>query len=349
MLSRVADSIYWMARYMERAENLARLLLANQSLMLDSGSNDDRSFWEPILMTTGDEAGYFALFSEIRGDHVQEYLTSHPSNTNSILGCIRTARENARMVRDQLTDEVWGAVNDLYLRLQSDKGIRLRGQSSAEFYETIMQGSGLFQGVARATMLRDDGWQFFQTGTYLERADKTSRLIDACSSIALVVPPDPDAKPLRWQALLRSCSAWHAYREHHNSIVPRDVLDFLFLSERFARSVRFCVREVHNALKQLPVPPNSPPATNPQRLAARLYNDVDLAMIDEIIGSGLHDYIDRLQARLNAVGDAIFQTHVLYADLAPVAPAAPSRMQVPLGAWHNDLDLQVQQQQQQQQ
>ncbi len=347
MLSRVADSIFWMARYMERAENLARLLLANQSLMLDSGGNNDRTFWEPILMTTGDEEGYFKLHSEISGDKVQEYLSAHPKNPNSIINCIRTARENARMVRDQLTDEVWRAVNDLYLLVTSDKGAQLLEQSSADFYETIMQGSGLFQGVARATMMRNQAWQFFQMGTYLERADKTSRLIDTCSTVALVVPPHPDARPLRWQALLHSCSAWHGYREHHHSAIPRDVVGFLFLSEQFARSVRFCVREVYNALKQLPVPPGSPTTSNPMRLAGRLFNDIDLALVDDIFAVGLHEYIDSLQARLNALGAAIFETHVLYADLTPVASKVTNvRASAPLGAWHADRDMQMQQQQQ---
>ena len=349
MLSRVADSIYWMARYMERAENLARLLLANQSLLLDLGSDDDQAFWEPILMTTGDDEGFAAVFSEINGEAVQHYLTAHPANANSMLNCIRTARENARMVRDQLTDEVWRAVNDLYLLIISEKGERLRQQSSAEFYETIMQGSGLFQGMARATMMRDEGWQFFQIGTYLERADKISRLIDACSSVSLVTPPHPDARPLRWQALLRSCSALHGYREKHSTIEPKAVLEFLFLSDLFARSVRFCVREVHIALKALPEPPNSITARQPARLSARIFNDIDLATIDEILDVGVHDYIDHLQTRFNALGEAIFETHVLYADRTPLsanAASSLSRTSAPLGAWHADLDMQMQQQQQ---
>lgn len=354
MLSRVADSIYWMARYMERAENLARLLLANQSLMLDSGNVDDRGFWEPILMTTGDEAGFDAVYPDVKGEYVQVYLASHAKNPNSIVNCIRTARENCRMVRDQLSDEVWRAVNDLYLLVMSDRGRDLRENSTAEFYETIMQGSCLFQGASRATMMRGEAWQFFQLGTYLERADKTSRLIDACSNISLEVPPHPDAQPLRWQALLRSCSAWHGYREFHHSIVPQHVIEFLFLNEQFARSVRFCVREVHLALKQLPVPPGSTNSGNPKRLATRLYNDVDLATVEEILDFGLHDYIDQLQARLNAVGAAVFETHVLYADLTPLSVTTPAvtptitQSAAPLGAWHTDLDVQVQQQQQQQ-
>ncbi len=350
MLSRVADSIYWMARYMERAENLARLLLANQSLVLDSGSTNDGSFWEPILMTTGDEAGFADLYDRTTGENVQEYLATHAKNPNSIINCVRIARENTRMVRDQLSDEIWRAVNDLYLLVTSDKGQSLLERSAVDFYETIMQGSCLFQGVSRATMMRNEAWQFLQIGTYLERADKTSRLIDACSNVSLDMPPHPDARPLRWQALLRSCSAWHGYREHHSDVMPREVIEFLFLNDQFARSVRFCVRELHLALQKLPAPPGAPVSTNPKRLAARLFNDVDLATVDEIFAAGLHDYIDHLQSRLNGVGAAIFETHVLYADLTPLSAAPPvlQTINAPIGAWHIDQDMQIQQQQQQQ-
>jgi uncharacterized alpha-E superfamily protein len=335
-----------MARYMERAENLARLLMANQTLALDSGSFDDDTFWEPILMTTGDEKAYHSLFSTMTGDQVREFLTAHPGNENSILSCIRSARENARMVRDQITDEMWRSVNDLYLFVTSDRARQMIQQSEVEFYEAVMQGSGLFQGVARATMMRDEGWQFFQIGTYLERADKTSRLIDACSTVALVMPPHPDARPLRWQALLRSCSAWHGYRESHGILRPQEVLEFLFLSPRFVRSVRFCVNEVRLALKELPTPPGTPPARMPLRLISQLFNDIDLAMVDEIIEEGLHHYIDQLQSRLNAIGDAIFQAHVLYADLTPLAlPPHEALTHSSAGAWHHHLDMQIQQQQ----
>jgi uncharacterized alpha-E superfamily protein len=318
--------------------------------LLDLGSADDGAFWEPILMTTGDESGFSTCYSEITGKNVQTYLTSHPSNANSLINCIRTARENARVVRDQLSDEVWRAVNDLYLFVQGEKGGAMRRESPTDFYEAVMQGTGLFQGTYRATMMRDEGWQFFQIGTYLERADKTSRLIDACSLLSLASPPDPEARPMRWQSLLRSCSAQHGYRELKTTLDPKSVLEFLFLNKRFVRSVRFCIGEVCNALKALPTPPNTPVVALPARLCTKLFNDVDLALIDEIVEEGIHNYIDKLQTRLNAVGEAIFKVHVLYADLTPVEDPTPvvTRTVAPLGAYHPDQDIQLQQQQQQQ-
>ena len=347
MLSRVAYSIYWMARYMERAETLARLLSANQSLMLDAGAQQEGSdFWQPILMATGDEEGYHRLYDVPQAGRIAEYLAVHPENPNSIVNCIRCARENARMIRDQITDEVWRSVNDLYLFVTTDRGRQLYAQSPADYCEQITQGSSLFQGAARATMMRDVCWQFLQIGTYLERADKTSRLVDTCSGVPLVTPPHPDAQPLRWLSLLHSLSAYHGYREHDNQLNPRSVLEFLFLSDRFVRSVRFCTREVDRALRSLMTPPGATPEHDPLRASGRLCASLDYGTIDEILEFGLHEYIDDLQMRLNALGNAIFETFVLYADVsAVVMPSGPVRSHS-IGAWHAAEDMQMQQQQQ---
>ena len=346
MLSRVADSIYWMARYMERAENLSRLLLANQNLLLDAGAEvgTESDFWQPILMTTGDEAGYQAVFDTITGAQVAEYLSARPENGNSIVNCVRTARENARVIRDQLADEVWRAVNDLHLFLSSERAVQMRRQSPAEFLEQVVLGSSLFQGASRSTMMRDEGWQFLQIGTYLERADKTSRLVDTCSAVPLVAPPHPEAQPLRWMSLLRSCSAYHGYREHQTQVDPVSILEFLFLSNTFARSVRFCVREVDTALSKLAAPPGAPDTPDPIRASGRLRADLDFGTIGEILETGIHAYIDQLQSRLNQIGNAIFETFVLYADVTPVASSDLAVHNA--GAWHFDLDAQAQQQQQ---
>lgn len=349
MLSRVADSIFWMARYMERAENLARLLMANQNLILDAGSRgqEEGNFWEPILMTTGDDEGYHELYPTLTGPDVEDYLSVRPENLNSIVNCIRTARENARMIRDQIPDEVWRSVNDLYLLVISEKGEKIRQQTRMDYYEEIVRGSCLFQGVARATMMRDEGWQFLQIGTYLERADKTSRLVDMCSGLPMKKSSQAISHPLRWQSLLHSCSAYHGYREHDNEIDPRQVMEFLFLSDRFSRSVRFCLREVDRALSQLSAPPGQQGMPAPVRACGLLRATLEYGTIDTILDQGVHEFIDDLQSKLNTLGNNIFETYVLYADLSPVGPTT-STPSIPLGAWHAAQDLHMQQQQQQQ-
>lgn len=349
MLSRVADSIYWMARYMERAENLARLLMANQNLMLDAGARgqEEDNLWEPVLMATGDDEGYYAVYDTLTGPNVEDYLSVRPENFNSIVNCIRTARENARMIRDQIPDEVWRSANDLYLLITSERGEQLRQQTRTEYYEEVVRGSCLFQGVARATMMRDEGWQFLQIGTYLERADKTSRLVDMCSGLPMKKSSQGIAHPLRWQSLLHSCSAYHGYREHDNEIDPRGVLEFLFLSDRFSRSVRFCMREVNRAMTQLDAPPGMQGMPPPVRACGLLRARLEFGTIDEILDHGVHEFIDDLQTKLNEIGKDIFETYVLYADLSPVGPTTAAPV-VPAGAWHPSLDINMQQQQQQQ-
>lgn len=350
MLSRVADCIYWMARYVERAENLTRLLLANRQLILDAGAaggNED-AFWRPLLISTGDEEGYFKLHGEVTGDQVSEYLAESRSNPNSILNCIRAARENARMIRDQLSDEIWQCLNDIHLYLGSPRSSRQRQNDPNAFYEQILTASYLFQGIARYTVCRGENWMFLQIGTYLERADKTSRLVDACSGLPLTMAPSPGAAPLRWASLLHSCSAYSDFREISTKPDPVRILDFLFLSEEFPRSVRFCLNEVDRALIQLRPLQSRGATSDPLRESGKLRSELDFTTVEEIIQEGVHQFIDRLQTRLNSLGLSIFQTFILYADLLPIdAPVAATAI-FP-GAWHDGSGEDERQQQQQQQ
>lgn len=350
MLSRVADSIYWMARYVERAENLARLLHANSQLYMDAGaaSGGEKVFWQPVLMTTGEEEGYAKLYKNLTSEGIAEYLTVREENPNSIRNCIRTARENARMIRDQISDEFWQTLNDIHLFLHSAKAERLRLHQAAEYYEAVMRASYLFQGVARSTMGRGEPWLFLQLGTYLERADQASRQVDICSGFVLELPPHPGANPLRWASLLHSCSAYHAFHEISNHLEPRRILEFLFLSKEFPRSMRFCVTEVDRALRELGQVSGPAVGTGSMRAAGRLRADLEYTTLDEIISEGIHEYIDRFQARLIHVGHAIFETFVLYADLLPVQESSLAATTLFPGAWHLHGDAAAQQQQQQQ-
>ena len=179
MLSRVADSIYWMARYVERAENLSRLLLSTQDLLLDAGvaAGDAKQFWLPILMATGDDEAFAALNPAVTGASVAEFLTLRADNPNSMLNSVRAARENARTVRDQISDEMWVCVNGLRLFLESAEARAMSTQQPAAFYERVLVSSYQFQGIAESTTPRGEIWHFIRLGTVLERADKVSRLL----------------------------------------------------------------------------------------------------------------------------------------------------------------------------
>ena len=349
MLSRVADSIYWVARYMERAENLARLLLSTHELLLDAGAeaSDESQFWSPILMTTGDEESYAEKHGAIQGNTVAEFLALSPANPNSILNCVRAARENARTIRDQISDEVWGCINALRLFVDSAEGISLHRSQRAAFYERVLRGSYQFQGIVNSTTPRGKGWHFLRLGACIERADKTSRLVDTCSALSREMPPHPEARPMRWAALRRSCSAWHAFQEYHNRLDPSKVIEYLLMEESFPRSVANSVAGLKKSLTSLCAYQSEESMPEPVRLSGRLYSDIVYCTMDEINERGLHQYIDDLQARLNQVGRAIFETFVLYADLLPAVDET-ARLGIQPGAWHQATEEALQMQQQQQ-
>ncbi|NJM39025.1 MAG: alpha-E domain-containing protein [Akkermansiaceae bacterium] len=352
MLSRVADSIFWMARYVERAENCSRLLLSTQDLLLDAGAEraNESQFWQPILATTGDESVFHGLFPEITGKAVASFLTLSEENPNSILSCIRAARENARTVRDQISDELWESVNSLKIYAQNSEAASVDLAQSAAFHEQVISTSNLFQGVAASTIPRGEVWHFLRLGTCLERADKMSRLVDSCSNLALEMPPHPKARPLRWAALLRSSSAWHAFQAQSSRLDPKSIVEYLLLEPEFPRSVACSANELANTLEILCGSNPKGDLALPVRLAGRLQAELAYTTIEEVLDHGLNEYIDDLQTKLNGIGHAIFQAFVFCADFVPVEEANVTLFVQPtLGAWHRGIEniMEVQQQQQQ--
>src|SRR6266567_1478938 len=181
MLSRVANSLYWMSRYLERAENIARIVDVNLQLLLDFRDLDDKALaghWVPIVQSTGDEQVFFGLHKKATGLTVTEFLVFQTENTNSIVSSVAQSRENARMVRDQITVELWEELNRLYLFLRSKAAHDLWRVSPSEFLQEIKACSLHLQGLTDATVVHNEGWQFMQVGKYLERADKTTRMLD---------------------------------------------------------------------------------------------------------------------------------------------------------------------------
>ena len=181
MLSRVAHSLYWMARYTERAENIARIVDVNLQLLLDMRNLDEKrliEYWLPIVQATGDEQEFFKLHPHATGNAVTEFLVFQPENPNSIFQCISSARENARMVRDQITMELWEELNRIYLFIHSPQARKVWARSPSEFFQEIKAASLHVIGIMNATMVHDEGWRFVQAGQFLERGDKTTRILD---------------------------------------------------------------------------------------------------------------------------------------------------------------------------
>jgi uncharacterized alpha-E superfamily protein len=317
MLSRVAHSLYWMARYIERAENIARILDVNLQLLLDLRHLDEKKlaeYWLPIIQATGDEAVFFKMHPRATGHTVTEFLVFQPENPNSIVQSVCAARENARMVRDQITQELWEELNRLYLFIRSPQAREVWRRSPSEFFQEVKSGSLHLIGIINATMVHDEGWWFVQTGQFLERADKTTRILD----VRYETLPERGApaavsqtEALEWSAVLRSCSAWDAYKSIFGADVhPQLVAEFLLLSDSFPRSVRFCVGELNRAVRHIAGSAEGYFRNDTDKLTGRLLAELQFSSIEEIFAHGLHKYLDDVQTKLNNVGDALFRAYI---------------------------------------
>ena len=317
MLSRVANSLYWMSRYIERAENIARIVDVNLQLLLDLRNLDEERLakhWLPIVETTGDEEQFFALHKKATAQAVTEFLVFQAENPNSIFSAICQARENARMVRDQITIELWEELNRLYWFVRTPTARQVWKESPSEFFQQIKASSLFIIGLTYATLIHNEGWWFAQVGKFIERADKTSRILDLRYKTlpAKGVPQTvSETDALEWSAILRSCSAWDAYKTIHGAEVsPRLVAEFLLLNEDFPRSVRFCLGELNEALRKISGVAEGKFCNDSEKLAGRLVAELQFMTIDEIFDAGLHEYLDKLQYKLNDIGAAMFNAYI---------------------------------------
>jgi len=306
MLRRVANSIFWTSRYIERAENVSRFVDVNQSLSLGGSPQ-----WSPLIYANGDETLFHELYGrEYTSEAVLRFLLFDQRNPSSILSCLQIARENARSIREVLSVSVWEAINRFYLRVsEANRSPAAILQNPADFLERVRRSSHEVVGVWDTTMSHDEAWHFAQIGRLLERADKTSRILDVKYFVLL---PDETkvgsaVDVVQWAALLESTSAMHMYRKRYGRISPQLVASFLLLDATFPRSVRFCVRQAEiclHAITGRPLGTNLDPV---EEQFSRLLGALELAKIEDIIQYGLHQFVDGFQQNLNDVGTAIDQ------------------------------------------
>ena len=317
MLSRVANCLYWMARYIERADNTARILDVNLQLLLDSRRLDpaqQTAYWQPVIESTGDEQLFASLYPAPTGDAAPEFLLFDLRNGNSLASSVNQARENARMVRDQIPAEMWEELNRLYLFVRSPDARRLWDSSPFEFLRQIRSSALTFVGISYASTPHNEGWNFIQAGKFIERGDKTTRMLDVRhASLPRRGMPGAisQADALGWSAVLRSCSAWDAYKALHGSEVhPRLVAEYLLLDDEFPRSLRFCVDRLDAALRSISGVAPRRISNDAERLSGRLLAELQYSTIEEIFEVGLHEYLDQVQARLNSIGDDLFRAYI---------------------------------------
>jgi uncharacterized alpha-E superfamily protein len=322
MLSRVADSIYWMSRYVERAENVARFIDVNLKLALDAADPSGQQ-WEPLVSISGDAELYKERYGEAVAENVLKFLAFDSENPNSIISCLRSARWNARSVREVISQEMWFELNKYYLLVNSAATAPEKISSLDEFFLEVKNGSHLFEGVTEATMTHGEAWHFCRLGRQLERADKTSRMLDVKYFILLRSVEDVGTAfdDLQWAAVLRSTSAFQMFRRDRGRITPNGVVDYLLLDRLFPRAINaclICANESIHSISGTPIDRFKNPA---EKQLGQLVSDLSFASVDEIIAAGLHEYLDELQTKMNKTGAAIHET--FFAFKTPVA--APKR------------------------
>jgi uncharacterized alpha-E superfamily protein len=313
MLSRVADSLYWLSRYIERAENNARILDVNIQLTLDSehaGPEEEEADWLPILATFEDLEAFREHEPVINAKTVCEFVTFSELNPNSILSCISNARENARTVREYISSEMWERINSLYLWIRSNDARDLYEQGAINLYRQIVDYSHQFSGTTDATLTQGEGWNFMQVGKFLERADSASRILDLKYHILLPQGEQVGGTvdTVQWQAVLKSCSGLEAFQKLHSaSVTPSSVAEFLILHPSFPRSIRFCVDHLDASLHRISGSDRTQFSNPAERLSGRMLSDLNYTTIADIFQEGLHQYLDRFQLRLIETGHTMFQ------------------------------------------
>ena len=313
MLSRTADHLFWMARYMERAENTARMLDVNyQTSLLPQSADMAESGWRGLLSISELTGPYSKKYSDVTAQSVMDFMVSDASNPSSIVACLHAARENARAVRGALTTEVWETQNQTWLEftrmLAADQGEFQRDPST--LFEWVKFRSHLSRGVTLGTMLRDEALHFLRIGTFLERADNTARLLDVKFQALAggdYFGPGSAMETLEvdfyhWSAILRSVSGFEIYRKvYRNVIHPERVAELLILRPDMPRSLAACVNDVVSNLKMVA----NEQSSETLRRAGRLQSDLQYGRIDEILATGLHAYLTAFLDRVNDLGVGI--------------------------------------------
>lgn len=317
MLSRVADHIYWMARYIERAEDVARLINVNGHLQLDL-PRDVRTGWEPLIQITGGDDIYRERYEETDERSVVRFLIGDQNNPGSILSSVGAARENARTIRDIIPREAWEQVNELYLHVRGNLQSGLSKGRRFDYLKTVILGTQQITGLLAGTMLHDAGYDFLRMGRNLERADMTTRIVDVRS--ANLLSDSGGFKPfenIQWMSVLKSLTAYQMYRRHMQVAVRRvDVLAFLLQNRQFPRSYYHCLGEVQACLESLPH--NDTPLRTVLQLQ-RVVSEADPKVLSQ---SDLHAFIDDLQLGLANLHSQIVDSYFL-----PRTEAAQSQTQ----------------------
>jgi uncharacterized alpha-E superfamily protein len=314
MLSRIADSLFWIGRYMERADNTARILDVNYHMLLEQPPDTYKLRWDPLITITGERTRFYQRYDVAIARTAFDFLGYSEDNPNSIGQCIIRARENARTIRDRISRELWEDINGLYHKINK---LRDEGEDLARFCDAVKKGGHRFHGVCEATLPRDDGWHFLQAGCALERAEMTARILDVHYHQLLEGPQIlNEARSHAWMAVLKSVAAYEFYKRQYTQIEPEKVAELLLLDPRHPRSVRFNLGTLQNSLYAISGSVPGTYSNEGERLTGRAHEQLTYDSISEIFAGGLHNYLEEVQETCRTIGAQITQTYLYYAVVA---------------------------------
>ena len=309
MLSRAASNLFWMARYVERGENTARMLdvTYRMSLMPQDPSVAQKEWFAPLNIT-GTLFPFSGRYSMVGSHDVLRYMVLDLDNPSSILSCAKAARENARAVRGAITSEMWEVLNSTWLELQQFNESRLDSWGVSQFFDWVKERAHLFRGVSVGTALKDEAFHFNRLGIFLERADNTARILDVKYHVLLPSIDDVGGAVdyYQWAAVLRSVSAFESYRKVYRDVItPLRVAELLILRDDMPRSLHACMRETYDIMQLL----RRPQTTEALRLAGALWSELHFGRIDVIFNQGLHEYLTDFLTQTDALGDEINRSY----------------------------------------
>jgi uncharacterized alpha-E superfamily protein len=312
MLSRVADNLYWMSRYLERAEHAARLLDVNLNLMLDESASSADRRWRRVLAALGNPP---SLAWSGDAYQVAQILTFDPGNRSSITSCITAARENARQVREEISTDQWQRLNYLFHQVTRRKPNETDDVLPSDFLLAVIEGVHLFQGVTDSTMSHGQGWHFIRVGRYIERACATANILDLYHrEFWGFSDQTPEASEyLEWIGLLRSCTAFEAFCKVYTAdFSPDRIIEFLLLNEEFPHSLRYSIDSLHNALEAIPGEGGKRRAVQLTRLAGRLQSSLSFGQISEILSQDVGSYLQGILRQCREIHETIYELYVNY-------------------------------------
>ena len=306
MLGRTANGLFWMYRYLERAENTSRLIETGQRIAL-TRLGDEAAEWRPVLQSAGVDVAFFDHNEALTEDAAINWMLRAKENTSSVMNSLAEARQNARAVRTALTEDAWEAVNAAYISAKAALARKVSERDLPQVLRSIRQSTALVRGATLGTMLRNEIFSFVRIGTYLERADNTARILDVKYYVLLpsVRSVGTSIDNVQWETILQSVSARGGFpwMEYGNVVSPRDIADFLILDKRMPRSLAFSIGMISDNVRFL-VADHGQRHPSADLIEALSANCVDMT-IDDIFDFGLHEYLQDFITRLRELGRQI--------------------------------------------